>query len=273
MMRNIVALVFVVCSSIDSALAAVDAPVCGNWQSTDGAILRIQNDGQFSKSKDGHTETGVITAIDGKFSLQSNNGKPDSGTFSVLKDSLTLRSTYTSTTTWKRTSGAVSSAPLVSTIAPKTPIASPTLQSSISQSVRQSIAQTQTHDQFAQTQNYSTPPQPPVVNKPPRRGFKDSFKSLVDTVASSNTLSNTGSFNNRPNYGNQPGPGFTGSPAGGGGTYSEMRKAFEQQQLNSLPPARPISNNPQGDETDLYGVNSFERRALGPATPVRIKLF
>jgi hypothetical protein len=269
-MRIFLALTVLFFSLINSADAAVEAQICGIWQSDDGTILRIQTDGQFSKSANGRTETGTITAIDGKWSLQSNNGKPDGGTFSVLQNSLTLRSSFTSTTTWKRSSGASSasmSAP-TSTPVPARTISTP-LQSSISQSIRQSIARTSNTDPFTQNQNqnqnFANRSQETISNPPRRRGFRDSVRALVENAASSNPSV-------VPNFGNQS--RFTGTSGGGGqGTYSQMRKAFEQEELNSLPPPRPISNNPQADETELYGVSGFERKALGPATPIRIKMF
>lgn len=263
-MRLILALTVLFFSLIDSANAAVEAQICGIWQSDDGTTLQIQTDGQFSKTTNGRTETGTITAIDGKWNLQSNNGKPDSGTFSVLQNSLTLRSSFLSTTTWKRSSGfPPKSARTISSATPARAISPPPLQSSISQSIRQSIAQTNNADPFTQNQTYANRSQETISNTPRRRGFRDSVKALVENAAPQSA---------GPNFSNQS--RFTGTPGGGGGgTYSQMRKAFEQEQLNSLPPPRPISNNPQGDETELYGVPSFERKALGPATPIRIKMF
>ncbi|MBZ0189317.1 MAG: hypothetical protein K8F91_23940, partial [Candidatus Obscuribacterales bacterium] len=59
------------------------------------------------------------------------------------------------------------------------------------------------------------------------------------------------------------GGGFSQSMPSGGSSYSDMRKAFNQQQLSALPPAMAVSVNPQGDETAEYGLATYESRAFG----------
>ena len=82
----------------------------------------------------------------------------------------------------------------------------------------------------------------------------------------------SGSFNPAGQMGGYGGNFGGGGLAGldGSGTATEMRKQFQAQQLQSLPPSSPITVNPGGDETDVFGVSSVEAKARGPAIPIRL---
>ena len=65
-------------------------------------------------------------------------------------------------------------------------------------------------------------------------------------------------------------PGVSMGAGSGHGTYREMRNQFEADQLRSLPPNKPVSINPQGDETGIYGPSVLEQKSRGPAVPRRL---
>jgi hypothetical protein len=300
-MRSLVALVFALWISTAAAWAVVEAQLAGDWKSDDGTVLQIQSEGQYKKLTAGRiVETGTLTALDGKWNLRSDSGRLDSGTFSIIGGALTLRSSVAGTTTWKRGAStgsstiASSSANKYSSNAPATNFGnqSKPLQSGVSVSSQQ--------PPVGITGGTSSYPAPVAVQPQtsPRRGVKGGLKSFASILqqAAESGYANAGSpaygnFNrnnatssggNRYNFsrpqqsGGAPDPflarGGSFRDAGDGhGTYSAMRKKFDQDQLASLPAAKPITNNPNADETAIYGVGAFEARALGPATPYRIK--
>jgi len=282
-MRSIITLALALTISTTAAWAVVEAQVAGDWKSDDGTYLQVNSEGKYKKiTGGGVVETGTLTALDGKWSLRSDAGRLDSGSFSVLGGQLTLRSMITSTTTWQRsTAPAVSSTAIVSTPPVSRTIDSKPLQSSVSMNTQQQVPRLS--DNLSISSSYP-PPQAVVSEPPPRRNrngnssFKDGFKSFKTALQRANQEYGTpqtnaifGGYQNNASTGG--GRTFGGGGGGGHGTYSEMRKAFDQEQLSSLPPPRPINSNPQGDETSLYGVGAFESRARGPAVPVRIKVF
>lgn len=276
-MRIFLALAIVFFCSTLSSWAAVEPQLEGNWQSGDGTVLSIKSDGSYQKSSQGRVvETGTLTALDSKWSLRTDAGRPDGGTFSLLKGELTLRSSVTATTTWKR----ASTAPLPATPAVKT---TAPLQSGIQLDAQSSPAPPRKSDPFA----VNTPKIETAYNTAVRagkateaaRGFRHGFKHGIRGLSdAAQQAAQDQGFNAVPrgNAGFAQGQNsFSPPPSGavGRGTYSQMRKAFEQEQLNSLPPPKPIANDRQGDETALYGVKTFENKALGPTKAVRIKVF
>jgi len=310
-MRTLVALAVTLFISTTAAWAAVEGQIAGSWKAADGTILQIKTDGSYSKLSGSRViETGTITALDGKWNLRSSSGKPDSGTFSIIGGSLTLRSSVVGTTSWSRatTLPANSQTPLTlgttSTSSTKqTAIASaPPLQSGVSVNSQQS-----TYQGSASGGNQASYPAPVAVPNqvPTGREIKGGLKSFASAIqqaavdgyngnsVSGNTRNLYGGSSSRQNFNgtafgarrlnfSQPQQQSQGAPdpflmkggsfrdpGDGHGTYSAMKKNWEQQQLSSLPAVKPIPR--VSDETTLYGVSAFEKRALGPAVPFRIK--
>ena len=287
-MRTLIALAIMLCTSTSAAWAAVEGQVAGNWKTASGAVLQIQADGSYSKLTEGRVvETGNITALDGKWNLRSSTGKLDSGTFSIMGGTLTLRSSVAGTTSWSRTTASASS-PLQTGV---------TVNSQLPNTINTSSG--------LAGNNYYPAPVPVPIESRTRRSVKGGLKSLAEVVQQAATEGyNSGAFTNnagrrfanetslreinatingarklnfsQPRQQNQGAPdpflmkgGSFRDPGDGHGTYSAMKKNWEQKQISSLPPAKPIQT--ASDETLLYGVPAFEKRALGPAVPYRIK--
>ncbi len=308
-MRTLVALAVTLFISTTAAWAAVEGQIAGSWKAADGTILQIKTDGSYSKLSGSRVvETGTITALDGKWNLRSSSGKPDSGTFSIIGGTLTLRSSVVGTTSWSRAtslpSNSQTSLPLstISSVKPTAIASAPPLQSGVSVNSQQS-----TYQGSASGANQASYPAPVAVPNqlPTGRGIKGglkNFASAIQQAAVDGYTGNSVSGNTRNLYGgsssrqnlngtafgarrlnfNQPHHQSQGAPdpflmkggsfrdpGDGHGTYSAMKKNWEQQQLSSLPAVKPIPR--VSDETLLYGVSAFEKRALGPAVPFRIK--
>jgi hypothetical protein len=309
MMKTLVALALAISVTTAAAQAAVEGQLAGNWKSSDGTVLQIKTDGSYNKLSSGRiVETGSLTALDGKWNLRSSAGKLDSGTFSIIGGALTLRSSVVGTTSWSRTteiptaqnqpSPPALTANSIETKLPATAKA-PALQSGVTVNSQQT-------SQGIQGGIKSSYPAPVAVQTPiaTGRGIKGGLKSFASALqqateegydrknlSSSNsrydskagrrnfgdTTYGVGRLNfNQPSRQGQGAPdpflmkgGAFRDPGDGHGTYSAMKKNWEQQQLSSLPPAKPIPA--VSDETQLYGVPAFEKRALGPAVPFRIK--
>lgn len=309
-MRTLIALAITLSISTAAAWAAVEGQVAGNWKTADGSVLQIQTDGTYRKLSGGRVvETGTITALDGKWNLRSSTGKLDSGTFSIIGGALTLRSSVAGTTSWSRATGSTSAPQTVSKSTssysnswnkPTEIATAPPLQSSVS-------VNSQLPTYGSSSGNNSSYPAPVAVQteSQPRRGVKGGLKSFASAIQQAATDGyNSGAFTGNPskrysgdasvrnmtatingarrmNF-NQPRSQGQGAPdpfllkggsfrdpGDGHGTYSAMKKNWEQQQMASLPPVKPIPT--ASDETLLYGVPAFEKRALGPAVPYRIK--
>jgi len=73
-----------------AAFAQVEPRMAGDWRSGEES-LHIGGDGRYQKSLNGQvTESGAISANNGNWTLKSDTGRSDSGSFSFLSGNLTM---------------------------------------------------------------------------------------------------------------------------------------------------------------------------------------
>ncbi|MGD9680637.1 MAG: hypothetical protein AB7W16_05580 [Candidatus Obscuribacterales bacterium] len=245
------------------ALAGIEPRLQGDWMmesaSPQKTVFHVMADGRYRTTLGSASlETGKFDALDGKWSVRSDVGRTDTGTFSLLGDMLTLRSSAGITTQWKR----VGAAP------------GPGLQATVSTG--------STYSPAPASGSVPTAPSLDSVMKVAQtgatisnaaRGFRGGVKSGIAGMLTAAQQAAAINQNIQQNIQKSSVPGSGSATGTGAGNSSALQDQFNKDQLGSLAPATQVSVNPQADETTEYGVGSFETRARGPLHVTRISIF
>lgn len=246
------------------ALAGIEPRLQGDWMmesaSPQKTVFHVMADGRYRTTLgNASLETGKFDALDGKWSVRSDVGRTDTGTFSLLGDMLTLRSSAGITTQWKR----VGAAP------------GPGLQATVSTG--------STYSPAPASGSVPTAPSLDSVMKVAQtgatianaaRGFRGGVKTGIAGMLTA--AQQAAAIKQNIQESTVPGSGsVTGMGTGKSSPQnsSSLQDQFNKEQLGSLAPATPVNVNPQADETTEYGVASFETRARGPLHVTRLSIF
>ncbi|MCA9803081.1 MAG: hypothetical protein KC777_14020 [Cyanobacteria bacterium HKST-UBA02] len=240
------------------ALAGIEPRLQGDWMmesaSPQKTVFHVMADGRYRTTLGSASlETGKFDALDGKWSVRSDVGRADTGTFSLMGDMLILRSSAGITTQWKR----VGAGP------------NPGLQAAVSTSSTYPPAQVSTPSSISASGAAPSAPSLDSVMKVAQtgatianaaRGFRGGVKTgiagMLTAAQQAAAINHSGSSIS---------PGSTNA--------SSLQDQFNKEQLGSLAPATAVNVNPLADETTEYGVASFESRARGPLHITRISIF
>jgi len=236
------------------ALAGIEPRLQGDWMmenaSPQKTVFHVMADGRYRTTLGSASlETGKFDALDGEWSVRSDVGRADTGTFSLMGDMLTLRSSAGITTQWKR----VGSLP------------NPGLQAAVSTSSTSTSTSTSTSASRAapsapRLDSVMKVAQTGATIANAARGFRGGVKTgiagMLTAAQQAAAINHSGSSLS---------PGSTNA--------SSLQDQFNKEQLGSLAPPTAVNVNPLADETTEYGVASFESRARGPLHITRISIF